>query len=63
MASTRRFAIGALIALGMAIVGVSATGTPLINRHERLLSATGAEVSAHQQLRRYFLQRSRDFLK
>ena len=63
MASTRRLAIGALIALGMAIVGFSATGTPLINRHERLLSATGAEVSAHQQLRRYFLQRSRDFLK
>ena len=30
MASTRRLAIGALIALGMAIVGVSATGTPLV---------------------------------
>jgi hypothetical protein len=56
-------AIGALIALGMAIVGVSATGTPLINRHERLLSETRAEVSDHQQLRRYFLQGSRDLLK
>ena len=63
MASTRRLAIGALIALGMAIVGVSATGTPLINRQNGLLSETRAEVSDHQQLRRYFLQRSRDLLK
>jgi hypothetical protein len=63
MASTRRLAIGALIALGMAIVGVSATGIPLVNRHERLLSETRAEVSDHQQLRRYFLQGSRDLLK
>jgi hypothetical protein len=34
MASTRRLAIGAVIALGMAIVGVSVTGTPLVNRHD-----------------------------
>jgi hypothetical protein len=47
----------------MAIVGVSATGTPVVYRHERLLSETRAEVSDHQQLRRYFLQGSRDLLK
>ena len=63
MASTRTLAIGAVIALGMAIVGVSAIGTPLINRHERLLSETRAEVTDQQQLRRYFLQGSRDLLK
>jgi hypothetical protein len=63
MASTRRLAIGAVIALGMAIVGVSATGTPVVYRHERLLSETRAEVSDHQQLRRYFLKGSRDFLR
>jgi hypothetical protein len=63
MASTRRLAIGAVIVLGIAIVGVSVTGTLLVNRRERLLLETRAEVSDHQQLRRYFLQGSRDLLR
>jgi hypothetical protein len=62
--STGRLAVGAVIALGAAIVGLSATGTPvevpqtLVNRDKPLPSEKVAEVSDRdrQQLRRYFLQ-------
>ena len=70
MASTRRLAIGALIALGMAIVGLSASGTPLnvaqtlVIRDKPLLSETDAQVSDRErlQLRRYFSQERRDWI-
>jgi hypothetical protein len=63
-------AIGAVIALGMAIVGLSATGTPLnvarilVIRDKPLLSETDAQVSDRErlQLRRYFNQERRDLL-
>ena len=60
-----RLAIGAVIALGMAIVGVSATGTPL---NVPLTLVSPPETDAHysdrqrQQLRRYFSQDRRDLL-
>jgi hypothetical protein len=63
-------AIGAMIALGMAIVGLSATGTTLnvpqtlVIRDKPLLSETDAQVSDRErlQLRRYFNQERRDLL-
>ena len=60
--STTRLAIGAAIALGMAIVGLSAIGTPLnvpqtlVNLDE--VSETDAQL--RQQLRRHFIQERRD---
>jgi hypothetical protein len=68
--STTQLAIGAVIALGMAIVGLSATGTPLnvpqtlVIRDKPLLSETDAQVSDRErlQLRRYFNQERRDLL-
>jgi bifunctional non-homologous end joining protein LigD len=68
--STTQLAIGAVIALGMAIVGLSATGTPLnvpqtlVIRDKPLLSETAAQVSDRErlQLRRYFNQERRDGL-
>ena len=60
--STTRLAIGAAIALGMAIVGLSAIGTPLnvpqtlVNLDE--VSETDAQL--RQQIRRYFIQERRD---
>ena len=59
--STTRLALGA-IALGMAIAGLSATGTPLnvaqtlVNLDE--VSETDAQL--RQQLRRHFIQERRD---
>ena len=68
--STTQLAVGAVIALGMAIVGLSATGTPLnvaqtlVIRDKPLLSETDAQVSDRErlQLRRYFNQERRDLL-
>jgi hypothetical protein len=68
--STTQLAVGAVIALGMAIVGLSATGTPLnvaqtlVIRDKPLLSETDAQVSDRErlQLRRYFNQERRDGL-
>jgi hypothetical protein len=68
--STTQLAVGAVIALGMAIVGLSATGTPLnvaqtlAIRDKPLLSETDAQVSDRErlQLRRYFNQERRDLL-
>ncbi len=60
--STTRLALGAAIALGMAIVGLSAIGTPLnvpqtlVNLDE--VSETDAQL--RQQIRRYFIQERRD---
>jgi hypothetical protein len=54
--STTQLAIGAVIALGMAIVGLSATGTPLnmaqtpVIRDKPLLSQTDAQVSDRERL-------------
>jgi hypothetical protein len=67
--STTRLAIGAAIALGIGIVGLSATGTPLnvpqtlVKLDESLLSETDAQFGNRdrQQLRRYFLQERRDW--
>ena len=64
--STTRLAIGAAIALGMAIVGLSAIGTPLnvpqtlVNLDE--VSETDAQFGNRdrQQLMRYFIQERRD---
>jgi hypothetical protein len=68
--STTQLAVGAVIALGMAIVGLSATGTTLnvaqtlVIRDKPLLSETDAQVSDRErlQLRRYFNQERRDGL-
>jgi len=68
--STTQLAVGAVIALGMAIVGLSASGTPLnvaqtlVIREKTLLSETDAQVSDRErlQLRRYFNQERRDLL-
>jgi hypothetical protein len=68
--STTQLAVGAVIALGMAIVGLSASGTPLnvaqtlVIREKSLLSETDAQVSDRErlQLRRYFNQERRDLL-
>jgi hypothetical protein len=68
--STTQLAVGAVIALGMAIVGLSASGTPLnvaqtlVIREKPLLSETDAQVSDRErlQLRRYFNQERRDLL-
>jgi hypothetical protein len=62
--------MGAVIALGMAIVGLSATGTPLnvaqtlVIRDKPLLSEADAQVSDRQrlQLRRHFIQERRDWI-
>jgi hypothetical protein len=67
--TTTRLAIGAAIALGMAIVGLSATGTPLnvpqtlVNLNGPVLSETDGQFADRhrQQLRRYFLQERRDW--
>ena len=61
--STTRLAIGAAIALGMAIGGLSATGTPLnVPQPDKVsLSETDAQFRDRQQLRRYFLQERRDW--
>jgi hypothetical protein len=66
--STTQSAVGAVIALGMAIVGLSATGTPLnvaqtlVIRDKPLLSETDAQVSERLQLRRHFSQERRDWI-
>jgi hypothetical protein len=65
--STAQLAMGAVIALGMAIVGLSATGTPLNvaqTRDKPLLSETDAQVSDRErlQLRRHFSQERRDWI-
>lgn len=68
--STTQLAIGAVIALGMAIVGLSATGTPLnvaqtlVIWDKPLLSETDAQVSDRErlQLRRHFSQERRDWI-
>jgi phosphate/sulfate permease len=68
--STTQLAVGAVIALGMAIVGLSATGTPLnvaqtlVIRDKPLLSEADAQVSDRQrlQLRRHFIQERRDWI-
>ena len=66
-----RLAIGAAVALGMAIVGLSATGTPVnvpqipvANLDEPFLSETDAQFRDRhrQQLRRYFIQERRDWI-
>jgi hypothetical protein len=61
--STTRLAIGAAIALGMAIVGLSAIGTTL-NVPQTLANLDEvSETDAHrdrQELRRYFIQERRD---
>ena len=68
---TTRLAIGAAVALGMAIVGLSATGTPVnvpqtavVNLDEPFLSETDAQFRDRhrQQLRRYFIQERRDWI-
>ena len=60
--STTQLAIGAVITLGVAIVGLSATGTPLnVPQPDKAsLSEKDAQFSDRQQLRRYFLQERRD---
>ena len=68
--STTQLAVGAVIALGMAIVGLSAIGTPLnvaqtlVIRGKPLLSETDAQVSdrERQQLRRHISQERRDWI-
>jgi hypothetical protein len=63
--STTRLATGAVFALGVAILGLSATGTPL---NVPLTLVSPSETDAHygdrqrQQLRRYFNQDRRDLL-
>ena len=61
--STTQLAIGAVIALGVAIAGLSATGTPLnVPQPDKAsLSETDAQFRDRQQLRRYFLQDRRDW--
>jgi hypothetical protein len=61
--STTQLAIGAVIALGMAIVGLSATGTPLNVPQlvKASLSETDVQFRDREQLRRYFLQDRRDW--
>ena len=61
--STTRLAMGAVIALGGAIVGLSATGTPLnVPQSDKAsLSETDAQFRDRQQIRRYFLQDRRDW--
>jgi hypothetical protein len=74
--ATTRLVIGAVIALGMEIVSVSAIRgaaaveqTPvnrpqaLDNRDDPLISETDAPVSDREQLRRYFLEDWRDRLR
>jgi hypothetical protein len=68
--STTQLAVGAVIALGMAIVGLSASGTPLnvaqtlVIRDKPLLSEMDAQVSDRErlQLRRHFSQERRDWI-
>ena len=61
--STTRLAMGAVIALGGAIVGLSATGSPLnVPQPDKAsLSETDAQFRDRQQIRRYFLQDRRDW--
>ena len=59
--STTRLAIGAMIALGMAIISVSAAAAAeqglLVNRDEPFVSETDASrVNDREQLRKYFLE-------
>jgi hypothetical protein len=66
--STTQLAVGAVIALGMAIVGLSATGTPLnvaqtlVIRDKPLLSETQVSDRERLQLRRHFSQERRDWI-
>jgi hypothetical protein len=61
--STTQLAMGTVIALGVAIAGLSATGTPLnvLQPDKASLSETDAQSRDRQQLRRYFLQDRRDW--
>ena len=56
--STLRLSIGAMIALGMAIVSVNAAEqTSFVNRDEPFVSETDAHlVNEREQLRRHFLE-------
>jgi len=57
--STTRLALGA-IALGMAIAGLSATGTPLNVAQTLVNLDSEPDAQLRQQLRRHFIQERRD---
>ena len=58
--STTRLALGAAIALGMAIAGLSATGTPLNVAQTLVNLDSETDAQLRQQLRRHFIQERRD---
>ena len=58
--STTRLALGAAIALGMAIAGLSATGIPLNVAQTLVNLDSETDAQLRQQLRRHFIQERRD---